>query len=163
MFLPNTSFQNIPSSSYPLKGFITLKAGGRHTGDDFFISLITVHVAFTIMASLSFLLGMVPTTEKVESADDQLRADFQAYKDFESSDEFKHYLELEKEVKSSDFALRKKKHKRSEYKDSEEYQKETEYGVYIDQESLGHEMMHVLNIMSDDRVLNPDDLGNFGL
>ncbi len=41
--------------------------------------------------------------------------------------------------------------------------KETEYGIYIDQESLGHELMHVLNIMSDDRVLNPDDLGNLGL
>ena len=35
------------------------------------------------MASLSFLLGMVPGTEKVETADDQLRADFQSYKEFE--------------------------------------------------------------------------------
>ncbi len=81
------------------------------------------------MASLSFLLGMVPATEKVETADDQLRADFRAYKDYENSDELKHYLELEKEVKSSNFVLRKKKLKRSEYKDSEEFQKETEYAV----------------------------------
>jgi len=81
------------------------------------------------MASLSFLLGMVPATEKVETADDQLRADHQAFVDYENSDELKHYLELEKEVKSSNFALRKKKIKKSEYKDSEEYQKETEYGV----------------------------------
>lgn len=81
------------------------------------------------MASLSFLLGMVPTTDKVESADDQLRADFQAYKDFENSEELEHFLELEKEVKSSNFALRKKKIKKAEYKDSEEYQKETEYKV----------------------------------
>ena len=41
--------------------------------------------------------------------------------------------------------------------------KETEYGIYIDQESLGHEMMHVLNRMSDNWVLNPDELGNLGL
>ena len=88
------------------------------------------------MASLSFLLGMIPATEKVESADDQLRADFQAYKDFEKSDEFKHYLDLEKEVKSSEFILRKKKHKRSEYKDSEEYQKETEYDVLKKSEKI---------------------------
>lgn len=81
------------------------------------------------MASLSFLLGMIPATEKVESADDQLRADLAAYKEFEKSDEFKQFLELEKEVKSSNFALRKKKIKRKEYKDSEEYQKETEYDV----------------------------------
>ena len=52
------------------------------------------------MASLSFLLGMVPSTEKVEAADDKIRADFQAYKEYESSEELKHFLELEKEVKS---------------------------------------------------------------
>ncbi len=52
---------------------------------------------------------MVPGTEKVETADDQLRADFQSYKEYENSDELKHYLELEKEVKSSNFTLRKKK------------------------------------------------------
>ena len=81
------------------------------------------------MASLSFLLGMVPATEKVESADDQLRADYMAFKDYEKSDEFTHFLELEKEVKSSNFALRKKRMKKNEYRDSEEYQKETEYQV----------------------------------
>ncbi|MEN8157944.1 MAG: family 16 glycosylhydrolase [Bacteroidota bacterium] len=81
------------------------------------------------MASLSFLLGMVPTTEKVESADDQLRSDLQAYKDYETSDEFNRYLELEKEIRSSDFALRKRKINKSEYKDSEEFHKETEYQV----------------------------------
>ncbi|MCP4310348.1 MAG: family 16 glycosylhydrolase [Bacteroidetes bacterium] len=81
------------------------------------------------MASLSFLLGMIPATEKVESADDQLRADFQAFKDYESSEEFNRYLELEKEVKSSNFQLRKKKIKKSEFKDSEEYHNETEYRV----------------------------------
>jgi len=81
------------------------------------------------MASLSFLLGMIPATEKVESADDQLRADYQAFKEFENSDELKHYLDLEKEVKSSEFAIRKKKIKKAEYKDSAEYQKEAEYEV----------------------------------
>jgi beta-glucanase (GH16 family) len=81
------------------------------------------------MASLSFLLGMVPSTEKAETADDQIRADFQAYKEYESSDELKHFLELEKEVKSSAFVVRKKKIKKADYQDSEEYQKLTEYKV----------------------------------
>jgi beta-glucanase (GH16 family) len=81
------------------------------------------------MASLSFLLGMIPGTGKVEAADDKLRADYQAYKDYENSEELRHYQDLEKEVKSSDFALRKKKLKKSEYKDSDEYQKRTEYDV----------------------------------
>jgi hypothetical protein len=70
---------------------------------------------------------MVPGTEKVETADDQLRADYTAFLEFEKSDELKHYLELEKEVTSSDFAIRKRQIKKSEYKDSEEYRKENEY------------------------------------
>jgi beta-glucanase (GH16 family) len=81
------------------------------------------------MASLSFLLGMVPSTEKVETADDHLRADYKAFKDYENSDELKHYLELEKEVKSNAFKVQKKRMKKSEYKDSEEFKKETEYQV----------------------------------
>lgn len=79
------------------------------------------------MASLSFLLGMVPGTEKVEAADDQLRADFKAFKDFEASDDLKHYLELEKEVTSSNFALRKKRIHREKYKASEAFRKEERY------------------------------------
>ena len=81
------------------------------------------------MASLSFLLGMIPGTEKVETADDQLRADYKAFKDYENSDELKHYLDLEKEVKSNAFKVQKKRMKKSEFKDSEEFKKETEYQV----------------------------------
>jgi len=88
------------------------------------------------MASLSFLLGMVPSTEKVESADDQLRADFQSFKDYENSDELKHFLELEKEIKSNDFVLRKKKMKKAAFKDSEEFHKETEYAVLKKSEKI---------------------------
>ena len=79
------------------------------------------------MASLSFLLGMIPSTEKVETADDQLRADYQNFKDFDASDELKHYLDLEKEVTSSDFSLRKKKILKQSYKASEAYRKEVRY------------------------------------
>jgi len=79
------------------------------------------------MASLAFLLGMIPNTEKIESADDKLRADYAAFKEFEQSDELKRFYELEKEVKSSSFALRKKKIKKKDYPDSEEYNKEVEY------------------------------------
>jgi hypothetical protein len=79
------------------------------------------------MASLSFLLGMIPGTEKVETADDQLRADYKAFKDYEVSDELKHYLDLEKEVKSSDFALRKRRILKEKYKASEAFRKEVRY------------------------------------
>ena len=79
------------------------------------------------MASISFLLGMIPSTEKVEKADDQLRADFQAFREFENSDELRHFLELEKEVTSSNFALRKKKILKESYKNSEAHRKEIRY------------------------------------
>jgi beta-glucanase (GH16 family) len=79
---------------------------------------------------------MVPATEKVESIDDQLRADFQAYKEFEISDEMKHFLELEKEVRSSDFALRKRKMKKAAFRESEEFQKQTEYEVLKKSEKI---------------------------
>lgn len=83
------------------------------------------------MASISFLLGMIPSTEKVEKADDQLRADFQAFKEFENSEELKHFLELEKEVTSSNFALKKKKILKQKYKNSEAYRKEIRYNQLV--------------------------------
>jgi hypothetical protein len=79
------------------------------------------------MASLSFLLGMVPGTEKVEAEEDKLYSDYQAFKEFESSDELKHYLDLEKEVTSGNFALRKKRILKEKYKTSEAFRKEERY------------------------------------
>ncbi|MEZ5071489.1 MAG: hypothetical protein R2751_11105 [Bacteroidales bacterium] len=72
---------------------------------------------------------MIPGTEKVESADDQIRADFAAYQEFEGSEELKHYLDLEKEVTSSEFALRKKKILKAKYKTSEAARKEARYNA----------------------------------
>ncbi|MFC2090681.1 family 16 glycosylhydrolase [Bacteroidota bacterium] len=79
------------------------------------------------MASLAFMLGMIPGTEKVESADDQLRADFAAYLAYDGSEELKHFLELEKEVTSNEFATRKKEILKDNYKSSEEMSKEKMY------------------------------------
>lgn len=78
------------------------------------------------MASLAFLLGMVPSTEKVETADDKIRADYAGFLKYESSDELKHFQELEKEVKSSEFATRKRAIKKEKFKTSAEFRKETQ-------------------------------------
>lgn len=83
------------------------------------------------MARISFLLGMIPSTEKVEKADDQLRADFKAFKEFENSEELNHFLELEKEVTSSNFSHRKKKILKEKYKNSEAYRKEARYNQLL--------------------------------
>lgn len=100
------------------------------------------------MASLSFMLGMVPSTEKVETADDNLRADFQAYKDYENSDDLRHYLELEKEVTSSDFALRKKKILKEKYKASEAFRKEERYNKLM-KRSSGNDKPEELKELED--------------
>lgn len=79
------------------------------------------------MANLAFIFGMIPNTEKVEKEDDQLRVDYASYKEFDKSEDLKHYLDLEAEVTSNDFATRKKKILKEKYKNSEEYSKELIY------------------------------------
>lgn len=91
---------------------------------------------------------MVPATEKVETADDQLRADFQSYKEYENSDELKHYLELEKEVKSSNFAVRKKKIHKQKYKASEAFRKEERYNKLM-KRLKGNDKSDELNKLED--------------
>lgn len=88
------------------------------------------------MASLAFLLGMVPSTEKVETADDKIRADYAEFQRFENSDELKHFLELEQEVKSADFAVRKRQVPKAEKTQSEEFKKEEEYKLLKKSEKI---------------------------
>lgn len=79
------------------------------------------------MAGLKFALGFIPSTDKVEKTDDHLREEFRKFKEFENSDELKHFRNLEKEVNSDDFASRKKEIFSKKYKDTEQYQKEKEF------------------------------------
>jgi len=106
------------------------------------------------MASLSFLLGMIPSTEKVETADDQLRGDFQEFKDFENSDELKHFLELEKEVTSSNFTLRKKKILKAKYKTSEAYRKEARYNQLVKRQKGDEQTPEMKEL---DRYINSEE------
>lgn len=79
------------------------------------------------MASLRFLLGMIPPTSRYESEMDTLRSDFTEYKRFEGSDELKHFLELEKEVNSAEFKQKVKSVKAQNFKQTDEFNKEKEY------------------------------------
>lgn len=79
------------------------------------------------MAGLRFLLGLIPETAKVEAADIKLRKELIEFQEFEKSDELRHYLELEKEVLSTDFAARKKTILSKKFKDTEEFRKAAEY------------------------------------
>lgn len=79
------------------------------------------------MAGLKFALGMIPSTLKVESADENLRKEYQDFLEYEKSEELKHFLELETEVNSADFASRKKEILSKKYNSTEEYKKEKEF------------------------------------
>ncbi len=79
------------------------------------------------MAGLKFILGMLPATSKVEEADIQLRKEFGDYKAFENSDLLKRYLELQQELKSSEFASRKKQILSQKFSQTAEYRNFKEY------------------------------------
>ncbi len=79
------------------------------------------------MAGLKFLLGMLPSTSKVEETDIRLRKEYEDYQSFEKSDALKRYLELEQEVNSSDFASRKKQVMSRKFNQTNEYKKLVEF------------------------------------
>ncbi len=79
------------------------------------------------MAGLKFFLGLLPNTAKFEESQDKLQKEFQEYKQFESSPELKYFLELENEIKSADFASRKKHILSQNFKQTDEFRKLQEY------------------------------------
>ena len=76
------------------------------------------------MASLKFLLGLIPATAKIEQAEKALVAEFDKLKAFAESDTLKKFNELKDLINSSDFRDKKKEIESLVYKNSEEYMKE---------------------------------------
>jgi len=79
------------------------------------------------MASLKLLLGLIPSTAKLEQAEKALIAEFNKLTAFTSSDTLKRFLELKDLITSSDFIQKKKELESLSYKNSEEYAKEKEF------------------------------------
>lgn len=79
------------------------------------------------MASLKFLLGMIPSTAKIEQAEKALIAESDKLKAFAESDTLKKYTELKDLVTSSDFIQKKKEIESLNFKGSEECAKEKEF------------------------------------
>ncbi len=79
------------------------------------------------MASLKLLLGMIPSTSKIEQAEKALIAEFEKLTTFSESDKLTRYNELNDLVNSSDFSTKRKEIESLKYKNSEEYQKEKEF------------------------------------
>jgi hypothetical protein len=79
------------------------------------------------MASLKLLLGMIPSTSKIEQAEKALITEFEKLHVFAGSDKLARYNELDKLVNSSDFVQKRKEIESLRYKYSEEFEKEKEF------------------------------------
>lgn len=79
------------------------------------------------MISLKILFGLVPKTAEYEAKQDSLRKEYLELQAFSGSRELAEYLELEKTVQSSEFALKKKTILQQRFSGTPEYRKEMEY------------------------------------
>ena len=79
------------------------------------------------MASLKLLLGMIPSTSKIELAEKALITEFEKLRVFTESDVLARYNELNGRVNSSDFIQKCKEIKSLRYNDSEEHYNEKEF------------------------------------
>jgi hypothetical protein len=79
------------------------------------------------MASLKLLLGMIPSTFKIEQAEKVLIAEFEKLRLFSKSDQLARYNKLNELVNSSAFIQKRKDIESLKYKNSEEFSKEKEF------------------------------------
>jgi hypothetical protein len=79
------------------------------------------------MASLKFLLGMIPATSKIEQEEKALNAEYEKLLSFSVSEQLARYNKLHDLVTSSDFIQKRKEIENLRYKNSEEYSKEKEF------------------------------------
>jgi hypothetical protein len=79
------------------------------------------------MASLKLLLGMIPSTLKIEQAEKALIAEFEKLHTMSESDKLASYNKLDSRVNSSDFVQKRKEIESLQFKNSEEYSKEKEF------------------------------------
>jgi beta-glucanase (GH16 family) len=79
------------------------------------------------MASLKLLLGMIPSTSKIEQAEKALITEYEKLKVFSESELLAKYNKLNTSVNSSDFVQKRKEIESLRYKNSEEYSREKEF------------------------------------
>ena len=79
------------------------------------------------MASLKLLLGLIPSTSKIEQAEKALIAEFEKLNAFAGSDQLAKYIELNEIVNSAGFTQKRKEIESLRYKNSEEFSKEKEF------------------------------------
>jgi hypothetical protein len=79
------------------------------------------------MASLKLLMGMIPSTSKIEQTEKALITEFEKLHVFAGSDQLARYNELDGLVNSSEFVQKRKEIESLSYKSSEEFAREREF------------------------------------
>jgi len=79
------------------------------------------------MASLKLLLGLIPSTAKIELAEKTLIAEFDKLNAFTESETLKRFNQLKDLVTSSDFIQKRKEIESLSFKNSDEFAKEKEF------------------------------------
>ena len=79
------------------------------------------------MSSLRLLLGLIPSTSKIEQAEKALTDEFEKLQAFTKSELLSKYTGLHDLVNSSAFIQKKKDIESLQYKNSEEYNREKEF------------------------------------
>ncbi|MFW6328315.1 MAG: family 16 glycosylhydrolase [Bacteroidota bacterium] len=81
------------------------------------------------MASLKFMLGLIPDTNKIEAEEKALREEFEEFNKYSKSDELKNFEELDQFINSKDFVEIQNDIKSQKFKDTEAYSKLQEYNT----------------------------------
>ena len=121
------------------------------------------------MASLKLLLGMIPSTSKIEQAEKALITEFEKLHVFAESDQLAKYNELDKLVNSSDFVLKRKEIESLRYKSSVESDKEKEFLALQKAKDIvlyfrtigGHELKRFKDLDGSDKIIAFEKLENF--
>ena len=79
------------------------------------------------MANLKLLLGLIPSTSKIEQAETDLIKEYEKLQAFIGSEDLAKYSELDSLVNSGDFQKKKREIESLHYKSSEEFNREAEY------------------------------------
>ena len=121
------------------------------------------------MASLKLLLGMIPSTSKIEQAEKALITEFEKLHVFAGSDQLAKYNELNGLVNSSDFVLKRKEIESLKYKYSEEFENEKEFLSLLKAKDIilyfrtigGHDLKRFQELDGSEKIIAFEKLENF--
>jgi hypothetical protein len=121
------------------------------------------------MASLKLLLGMIPSTSKIELAEKALITEFEKLHIFSESEVLARYIHLDGLINSTSFVQNCKEIKSLQYKNSEEYKLEKEFNSLEKAKDIilyfktvaGNDLKRFKEIDGSSKILDFEALENF--